>query len=84
MLKKLFFFVNIYYGVRRHHLSVYHRALNNTAENDYNEDEITGRDGLLCDDPLVKGGSSTCNLHIPSFFRDSTDCAAQCTMKSDL
>ena len=68
-----FFFVNIYYGVWRHHLSVYHRALNNTTtENDYNEDEITGRDGLLCDDLLETRGSSTCNLQIPSFFRNST------------
>ena len=66
------FFVNIYYGVRWHHLSVYHRALNNTTENDYNEKDITSRDGLLCDDPLVTRGSSACNLHIPSFFRNST------------
>ena len=66
------FFVNFYYGVQWQHLVVYHRALNNTTENDHNKKFVKGRDGSLCDNPLVTRGSATCILHVPSFCHNST------------
>ena len=65
------FFVNFYYGVQQHRHGVYHWALNNTTENDYRKNDVTGKDGLLSEKLLVTKGLSTCNIDPLNSFRNS-------------